>query len=137
MNRENKRYGIYIAPGRNPWPHELETAKTLALAEHYVEFLPEGSTKTADIRLDGVEFEIKAPESFNANTFEHMLKDALKQAPNIIIDTRRLKKVRDMKVQAFLVNQIRNHKHLGRIKRLIMITKQGKIVELTRIASEK
>ena len=67
-----KKTGIFIAPGRRPWKHELRVAEILALAGHYVEFLAEGNLPTADIKLDGIEFEIKSPERFNANTFEHI-----------------------------------------------------------------
>jgi len=90
---QNKRKtGIFIAPGRKPWPHEMRVAEILSLAGHYIEFLEEGNLHTADIKLDGIEYEIKSPESFNSNTFEHKLKDATKQSPNLIIDTSRMKK---------------------------------------------
>ena len=87
-------------------------AEILSLAGHYIEFLEEGNLHTADIKLDGIEYEIKSPESFNANTLEHTLKDATKQSPNLIIDTFRIKKVRDLKVRAFLVNQMRKQKQI-------------------------
>lgn len=123
---QNKRKtGIYIASGRRPWPHELRVAEILSLAGHYIEFLEEGNLHTADIKLDGIEYEIKSPESFNSNTFEHKLKDATKQSPNLIIDTYRIKKVRDLKVRNFLVNQMRKQKQ---IKRMIMVTKRGQIM---------
>ena len=72
--------------------------------------------------------EIKSPESFNSNTFEHKLKDATKQSPNLIIDTSRIKKVRDLKVRNFLVNQMRKQKQ---IKRMIMVTKRGQIIDIS------
>lgn len=126
---QNKRKsGIFIVPGRKPWPHELRVAEILSLAGHYIEFLEEGNLHTADIKLDGIEYEIKSPESFNSNTFEHKLKDATKQSPNLIIDTSRIKKVRDLKVRNFLVNQMRKQKQ---IKRMIMVTKRGQIIDIS------
>lgn len=126
---QNKRKsGIFIAPGRKPWPHELRVAEILSLAGHLIEFLEETSLHTADIKLDGVEYEIKSPESFNPNTFEHTLKDATRQSPNLIIDTSRIKKVRDLKVRAFLISQMRMQK---RIKNIIMITKRGQIIDIS------
>lgn len=84
--------------------------------------------KTADILLDGIEFEIKSPKSANANSLEHILKKAVKQSCNIIIDTSRMKNVRDDNTRRFLINQ-------GRIRRqinnLIMITKQGQIIDIS------
>ncbi len=125
---QKKKTGIFIAPGRKPWPHEMRVAEILSLAGHYVEFLEEGDLRTADIKLDGIEYEIKSPESFNPNTFEHKLKDATKQSPNLIIDMSRIKKVRDLKVRSFLVNQMRKQKQ---IKKMIMITKHGQIIDIS------
>ena len=126
---QNKRKtGIFIASGRKPWPHELRVAEILSLAGHYVEFLEETNLHTADIKLDGTEYEIKSPESFNANTLEHTLKDAIKQSPNLIIDTSRIKKVRDLKARTFLVNQMRKQKQ---IRNIIMITKRGQIIDIS------
>ena len=117
--QNKKKAGIFVAPGRKPWPHEMRVAEILSLAGHYVEFLEEGNLHTADI---------KSPEAFNANTFEHTLKNAVKQSPNLIIDTFRMKKVRDLKVRNFLVNQMRKQKQ---IKKIIMITKRGQIVDIS------
>ncbi len=113
---------VVVPANANPWPHELRVAKILALAGYAVEFIPETNTKTADILLDGIEFEIKSPKSANANSLEHILKKAVKQSCNIIIDTSRMKNVRDDNTRRFLVNQVRIRKQ---INNLTMITKQG------------
>lgn len=118
MSRSEQKRGIYIPSGRIIWPHELRVAEVLALAGHYVEFLPEGNLKNADILLDGVEYEIKSPKSATANSLEHLLKKALKQSPNIIIDTSRMKSSRDDNVRKFLISQVKSRKQ---INRLIMI----------------
>jgi len=119
---------VVVPANANPWPHELRVAKILALAGYAVEFIPETNTKTADILLDGIEFEIKSPKSANANSLEHILKKAVKQSCNIIIDTSRMKNVRDDNTRRFLVNQVRIRKQ---INNLIMITKQGQIIDIS------
>ncbi len=119
---------MVIPVGRCPWPHELKVANILALAGHSVEFLLESDVKTTDILLDGAEFEIKSPKSAIANSLEHALKKALRQSCNIIIDTSRVSNVRDDKIRRFLINQARSRKQ---IKRLIMVTKRGQIVDIT------
>ena len=124
----NSRGRVIVPANANPWPHEQRVAKILALAGHAVEFIPESNTKTADILLDGVEFEIKSPKSANANSLEHILKKAVKQSCNIIIDTSRMKNIRDDNTRRFLVNQARLRKQ---IKKLIMITKQGQIIDVS------
>lgn len=125
-----QKVGIYIEPGRRPWKHEMHVAEILALAGHYVEFLVEGTLPCADIRLDGIEYEIKSPECFNPNTLEHTVRNAIKQSPNIIIDTSRMKRARDARVQKFLVNLIYRN---SRIKRLLLITKQEKIIDIMKL----
>lgn len=119
---------VVVPANANPWPHELRVAKILALAGYAVEFIPETNTKTTDILLDGIEFEIKSPKSANANSLEHILKKAVKQSCNIIIDTSRMKNVRDDNTRRFLVNQVRIRKQ---INNLIMITKQGQIIDIS------
>ena len=119
--------GVYIAPGRKLWAQEKRVAEILALDGHYVEFLVEGLLPSADIRLDGVEFEIKSPESFNPNTLEHTIRDTLKQSSNIIIDTSRMKRAHDYQVQRFLTGIVYRN---TRIKRLLMVTKRGKIIDI-------
>lgn len=119
---------VVVPANANPWPHELRVAKILAFAGYAVEFIPETNTKTADILLDGIEFEIKSPKSANANSLEHILKKAVKQSCNIIIDTSRMKNVRDDNTRRFLINQVRIRRQ---INNLIMITKQGQIIDIS------
>ena len=119
---------IVIPAGRRPWPHEMRLADILASAGHNIEFLPESNIKnTADILVDGVEYEIKSPITSKANSLEHVLKKALRQSPNIIIDTSRMKKSRDDNTRKFLINQMQTRKQ---IKKLIMVTKQGRIIDI-------
>ena len=126
MNKTNQQRGVYIAPGRNPWPHELRTAKVLALAGYYVEFLPESNLHSPDIRLDGVEYEMKSPETEKTSSLEQTIRTALKQCPNIIIDSSRMKMCDD-RVQRFLVKKCREQKQ---IKKMLFITKRGGIIDI-------
>ena len=89
--------------------------------------MPERHISAADILLDGVEYEIKSPFTCKANSLEHVLKDALRQSSNIIIDTSRMKNSRDDNVRKFLVSQTQMRKQ---IKKMIMITKQGRIIDI-------
>ena len=120
------KHGIYISPGRNPWPHEIHTAKILALAGHYVEFLPEGHLKNADVLLDGIEFEIKSPETAKTSSLEQTIRTALRQCPNVIIDAYRMK-MRDDKARTFLIKKCREQKQ---IKQMIYINKKGEIIDI-------
>ncbi|MDO4507826.1 MAG: hypothetical protein Q4B65_00310 [Candidatus Saccharibacteria bacterium] len=128
MHKPKQKGRIIIPAGRRPWPHELRTAQILAAAGHSVEFLSEtNNLPTADIKLDGVEYEIKSPEKMNANSLEHLLKDALRQSPNIIINASRMRKIRDDSLCKFLMRQASSRKQ---IKNLLLITKQGRIIDI-------
>ena len=121
---------IIIPPGRKPWPHELRVAEILAGAGHTVEFISEHITHRADICLDGIEYEIKSPELFNANTLEHTLKRATKQSLSIIISTIRTKKAKDIKIEKFLIGQMRKQKQ---IKCILMINKKEQIIDISKL----
>jgi len=127
MKKSERKQGVYIAPGRNPWPHELHTAKILALAGHYVEFLPEGNLHSPDIYLDGVEFEIKSPETGKVSSLEQSIRTALRQSSNIIIDSSRMK-MHDTRVRWFLIKKFRQQKQ---IKKMLFITKRGEIIDIS------
>lgn len=123
-----KKYGKIIIPGDvSIWPHELRVAKILAAAGHTVEFLPTRNYKTADVLVDGVEYEIKSPMTNKTDKLERVIKRALRQSPNIIYDASRIKTMTDVNLRRFLVNKARQQPQIGR---LLMITKRGEIVDI-------
>lgn len=123
------KVGIYIEPGRRPWVHEMRVAEILALAGHYVEFLTESALPCADIRLDGIEYEIKSPETAKLSSVEQLIRKALKQASNIIIDASRCK-IREDRLRKYLIYKCREQRQ---IKRLLFITKNRQIIDIVKI----
>ncbi len=123
---------IEIPIGMRPWPHEMRVAEILASKGHRVEFLLKGRVKTADILLDGVEFEIKSPRTDKANSLEHVLRRALHQSSNIIIDSSRMdvKRISDKQVYRFLINKTRQQRQ---IKRLLFVMKKGEVVDIKKL----
>ncbi|MDR2772322.1 MAG: hypothetical protein LBB93_02530, partial [Elusimicrobiota bacterium] len=85
--------GKTIIPyGSLPEPHELKTALFFNKLGYDVEFLiplDQPNRKTPDIRMLGLEWEIKAPKSDGKYNIQHSFKTALRQSPNIIFDMRR------------------------------------------------
>lgn len=74
-----KKYGKIIIPGDvSIWPHELRVAKILASVGFVVEFLPTRNHKTADVLVDGVEYEIKSPMTNKTDKLERVIKRALR-----------------------------------------------------------
>ena len=127
MNNSKQRGKIIIPAGRNPWPHELRIANILAMAGHNIEFLPESNISTADILLDGVEYEMKSPFTNKPDKLERNIKRGLKQSKNIIFDSSRIKDMRDYNLRRFLVRKAKEQKQIGE---LIFITKRGKIIDV-------
>lgn len=127
MNNAKQKGRIVIPAGRRPWPHELRIADILASAGHNIEFLPESNVHTADILLDGVEYEMKSPFTNKTDKLERNIKRGLKQSKNIIFDSSRIKDMRDDNLRRFLVRKAREQKQIGE---LIFITKRGQIIDI-------
>ena len=123
-----KQKGRVVIPAdANPWPHEVQVAKILALAGHSVEFIPEANLKTPDIYLNGTMYEIKSPITNNPKKIIRNVKRALEKCPNVIIDSSRVKGLRDVAIQRTLKNKV---KDLVGLKNLIFINKRGQIVDI-------
>ena len=73
-----------------------------------------------------IEFEMKAPKTDKTSSLEQVIRKALKQSPNIIIDSFRMK-IRDDVAKKFLVKKCQEQKQ---IKRMIFITKKGEIIDI-------
>ncbi len=128
MTNANKQKGRVITPAdANPWPHEQRVAKILALAGHSVEFIPEANLKTPDIYLDGTMHEIKSPITDNPKKIIRNVKRALEKCPNVIINSSRVKGLRDDAIQRTLKNKV---KDLPGLKKLLFINKRGQIVDI-------
>jgi hypothetical protein len=97
MNTDNieKVFGKTIIPfGVFVEQHELDVAKVLNKLGKDVEFILPSRVKfsrTPDIKMDGLLWEIKSPKGSSSRTIENNLRCALKQSKNIIIDLRRIK----------------------------------------------
>lgn len=92
-----------------------------------MEFLPPAKIKRADIKLDNTEFEIKSPITNNPKKIIRNVKRALEQSPNVIIDSARIKGMRDDTLRKLLVSRAKDQKTL---KRLLLITKRGQIIDI-------
>ena len=128
MNSKNTNLGRVIIPAdANPWPHEQKVAKVLALAGHYVEFIPETNLKTPDIYLDNTIYEIKSPITDNPKKIIRNVKRALEKSPNVIIDSSRVKGLKDEAIQRALKNRV---KDLPGLRSLLFINKRGQIIDV-------
>ncbi|MDR1413044.1 MAG: hypothetical protein LBJ07_03865 [Actinomycetes bacterium] len=122
MFEVKKSGNILIPPGVVPEKHELETASTLAQLGKDIQFLVPSRIKgirTADILMDGIEWEMKCFFGSSLKTLRKTLKRANKQSHNVILDLRHTK----LKMNRCLA--VVRHEYLLRVslKRLIVITK--------------
>ena len=128
MKSKNIKRGRVVTPAdANPWPQEQKVAKVLALAGHYVEFIPEANLKTPDIYLDNTIYEIKSPITNNPKKIIRNVKRALEKSPNVIIDSSRVKGLSDEAIQRTLKNKVRD---LPGLKNLLFVNKRGQIIDI-------
>jgi len=138
-NRNLDNPGKIIIPAgltNPPKPHEVEAGKILAL--HFrttIEFLKtidDYKRSTADIKMLGVEWEIKSPTGKSKHTIQEQFKRASKQAKNIIIDTRRTK----LKFENIEKSAQFEFSKRPSIKRVLLIKKPNKLLRNYEIVIE-
>lgn len=124
--------GVYYPGGMSVWPHEEQTASALARAGRTVEFIPhrEGyRLKTPDIVMDGVEWEMKAPKASGQKTFDRVLRRAVRQSRNVIIDAIRIESSPDVQIEHDLRNVAT---HVKELRRLALVKKNREVVDIKR-----
>ncbi|MCL1901585.1 MAG: hypothetical protein FWG57_08980 [Endomicrobia bacterium] len=118
-------YGVF------PELHELETARFFNKLGKDVEFLVPSYTKnskTPDIKMDNILWEMKAPKGGSNRTIENNLRAALKQSANLILDLRRIK-LNERKA-LFQIN--RAFKLSKKIIRVLVVKKNKSLLDIKR-----
>ncbi|MDR0490568.1 MAG: hypothetical protein LBH28_04910 [Oscillospiraceae bacterium] len=126
--------GQVVIPTNHPNPpeqHEIDAA--WILARHFqcvVEFLTpvdDYMRKTADIVMLGVQWEMKSPIGASKATIENQFRRASKQSRSLIIDTRRTT-LDDKEIVKSIIRETKKH---SSIKRVILIDKFDKVIEMS------
>jgi hypothetical protein len=110
-----------------PEKAEFETAKYFSELGKDIDFIRPNATPyqhSPDIKMEGVEWEIKCPEGNSKRTIENNLRKALKQSHNVIFDLRHIKYPEE-KCIAKLEKEFRINSQL---KRLYVIKKNGELL---------
>ena len=131
MENHISNHQIHIPVGVSPQPEKYEITAAWLLADYFkadVYFVVRSIHKTADFKIGNVYWEVKSPTGSGKRTVQHTLQAALKQSPNIIIDARRSK---------MHINKLKNEltwqaAQTTKIRRLLLITKASKILEIKR-----
>ena len=88
---------IIIPANADIWPHELSAAQALSAAGYTVEFLPRiqgHKVKTPDILLNSSPWEIKCPQTDQITAIERNIRRACKQSNRVVLDSRRMRKLK-------------------------------------------
>ena len=124
--------GRTIIPlGVFPELHELETAAVFLAQGLDVEFLVPNRTKgarTPDVKINNILWEMKSPRVSSKKTIANALRRAVKQSHNVIIDARAMK-IPESDIERELM---RNVPLIKSLKRLILISRTGEIIDLKR-----
>ncbi len=126
----DERERIVIESGANVWPHELKSAQALAAAGHTVRFVRKSYKQretSPDILMDGLIWEMKAPKSSKLKPIQLRLREGLRQSPNLIFDSRRMKNL----PQHAILREVRSCAgKLKTLKRLIYIDNHGELIDI-------
>ena len=125
------KHKVIIPAGLKPFPARYELSAATLLADYFkvdVEFVLRSNQKTPDFLIDGAKRELKSPTGTGKRNIERQLQAGIKQSQNIVFDARR-SKIHIAKIRNELNYQFRLAKS---IKRIVLIEKSRKIVELVR-----
>jgi hypothetical protein len=122
-----------IIPGNLDTPPELKEVKSAwVLARHYncvITFQPRIDgyrVHSPDIEMNGVLWEMKAPEGDSRTTIGRILRRASKQSKNIVIDSHHTS-LSDEAVKKTLLFELSKRRQ---IRKIILITKDSEIIEI-------
>ena len=123
----NQIGNITIVGNANAWPHEMDTARALARDGRDVEFIDRGGRGDgcADVRLDGLVWEMKSPKSDKMAMVQKNMRRALHQSPNVIFDARRMKRLPDAAIE----REVRKWAgELRGLKHAIYVNRHGNVI---------
>ena len=128
--KSNNSGRIIVGSGvKNVWPFELHSALALKELGYVVRFVPaHNSVCSADAYLNDTLFEFKSPCGSTIKCVENNLDKALRnQSKNVVIDSCRIKNVKDRSIINYLTNRL---KHKKGIKRLFFVTRDGIAIDI-------
>lgn len=123
---------ITFEKGASVWPHELRTAQALAVAGYDIHFVKKSEVdhqSSADAFINGILWEMKSPTSDKTKQIEKRLREGAKQSPNVVFDSRRMKRLPDNIIKREVEKQLALIKS---IKRVLYVTKHGEIIDLAK-----
>jgi len=124
-----KSFNIIIPAEIKPYPKQHEQSAARILANYFKRDAVFQSTRSifsADLSIGNKLWELKSPEGGGPNNIHKNLREAAHQSENIIIDLRR-SRLEEKRAIGYMYGYL---KHPNRIKRLLVILKNGKIASI-------
>ena len=121
--------GKIIPNGVSLEKHENETVVFFTELGYNIELIPPSNSpgvKRADFMMQGMPWEMKAPQGKSKLSLEHIIQRATRQSENIIIDLTHSKLDEEIAMKEIT----RRFKRTGSCRRLKIITKEHKLLEL-------
>ena len=126
-----KKQGRIIANGVILQQHEMSTVVFLTQQGFDVALIPPQRRKgahTPDIHMQGLDWEMKRPKGQSAHTIKRAFKTASRQSANTIFDLRSSKMPDEVNLPKLEIE----FADLRSVRRLIIITKDGTIIDKTK-----
>jgi hypothetical protein len=123
------KYKVIVPSDVVPLPEKHEISAAMLLTKHFksdVIFIKRTNNYTPDVSINGIKWEIKSPTGKGKHNIQHNLQEAAKQSRNVVLDARR-SKIHQVKFNAEAKHQF---EIIRGIKRLIIIEKSGKIIDI-------
>ncbi|MBR2709691.1 hypothetical protein IKE72_01270 [Candidatus Saccharibacteria bacterium] len=130
-NNTGKEYNVIVPHSYKPKPSPIEMSAADILVDFFgadVKFVRRNRGKTPDFLIKGIYWELKSPTGSGKHNIQHKIQDAANQSHNIIIDGRK-SKLHPIKLKNEVEHQF---SIIKKAKRLILINKSGKAVEIFR-----
>lgn len=133
MRMAKKTGKIIYGPGVNVWPHERKTAEVLSAAGYTVEFVRkseiDGET-SADVLIDEVAWEMKAPNSSSMKAVQRNMHKALRQSQYVIIDSRRMRGIPGEAIEREVRSLAPKSPKFKSLRRLLFVNRRGEVLDI-------
>ena len=109
----------------------MKTAEALAADGRTVEFVrrsEEQRATSADVLMDGIVWEMKAPTASNMKAVEKNLRKALDQSDCVIFDSRRMKGIPDRAIEREL--RVCATGRVKALRRLLFVNRHAQIIDI-------
>lgn len=129
MINKKSKCGKYITHGIRIEPHEHDTIEFfLEMGEEVEQIVPSNTphVRRPDFWMWQLQWEVKSPTTSRTRAVEDLFYSALGQSQNVIFDLRRLR-VDDKKTIELLSRLFTTAR---RVRRLLIITKKWKLIEM-------